>query len=161
MNIKRRTFIGLGLSSFASGLVERAALAALPAGYECASDFTPTPIEIDVGAKKPFRALHFSDSHLNFMSAAEQVNEGAKKAFKNRVPVFPQSLVNFQASVDYARRNKLLMLHTGDLVDYESEANDAIAGRTLGAMQDLHFASGRSTGRTRSTTTSRARRRWS
>ena len=60
------------------------------------------------------------------MSAAEQVNDAAKRAFRNRVPVFPQSLVNFQATVDHTRRNKLLMLHTGDLVDYESEANYAI-----------------------------------
>lgn len=142
MNIDRRTFIGLGFSSLAACVAERSALAALPEGYEAASDFNPTPLELAVGATKPFRALHFSDSHLNFMSAAEQVNDGAKRAFKNRVPMFPQSLVNFQASVDHARRNGLLMLHTGDLVDYESEANYAIAGRTLGKMADLHFAIG-------------------
>ena len=142
MDIDRRTFVGLGFSSFAAYMAKRAAFAALPEGYEAASDFNPTPLEIDVGAKKPFRALHFSDSHLNFMSAAEQVSEGAKRAFKNRVPVFPQSLVNFQASVDHARRNGLLMLHTGDLVDYESEANYAISGRTLGKMADFHFAIG-------------------
>ena len=142
MNIDRRSFIGLGLSAFAGGAFGRAAFAALPEGYERPSDFSPTSLEIDVGAKKPFRALHFSDTHLNFMSAAEQVSEGAKRAFKNRVPVFPQSLVNFQATVDYARRNGLVMLHTGDLVDYESEANYAIAGRMFGNMADLHFAIG-------------------
>ena len=143
MNITRRRFIGLGLSSLAAAFIDRVALgASLPAGYESESDFKPTPLEIEVGAKKAFRALHFSDSHLNFMSAAEQVNEGAKRAFANRVPVFPQSLVNFQATVDYARRNNLAMLHTGDLVDYESEANYAIAGRTLGDMADFHFAIG-------------------
>ena len=143
MNMTRRRFFGLGVSSLAAAIIDRSAFgASLPDGYGCASDFSPTPLEIDVGAKKPFRALHFSDSHLNFMSAAEQVNDGAKRAFKNRVPVFPQSLVNFQASVDYARRNSLLMLHTGDLVDYESEANYAISGRTLGNMADFHFAIG-------------------
>ena len=142
MDIDRRTFVGLGFSSFAAYMAKRAAFAALPEGYEAASDFNPTPLELAVGATKPFRALHFSDSHLNFMSAAEQVNDGAKRAFKNRVPVFPQSLVNFQASVDHARRNGLLMLHTGDLVDYESEANYAISGSTLGKMADFHFAIG-------------------
>ena len=143
MNMTRRRFFGLGVSSLAAAVAERFAFgASLPDGYGCASDFKPTTLEIKVGAKKPFRALHFSDSHLNFMSAAEQVSEGAKRAFKNRVPVFPQSLVNFQASVDYARRNSLLMLHTGDLVDYESEANYAISGRTLGKMADFHFAIG-------------------
>ena len=141
--MNRRTFIGLGGSSLAATLIDCAGFgASLPDGYGCASDFKPTVLEINVGAKKAFRALHFSDTHLNFMSAAEQVNEGAKRAFKNRVPVFPQSLVNFQATVDYARRNGLVMLHTGDLVDYESEANYAIAGRMFGNMADLHFAIG-------------------
>ena len=143
MNMTRRRFFGLGVSSLAAAIIYRSAFgASLPDGYGCASDFSPTPLEIKVGAKKAFRALHFSDTHLNFMSAAEQVNDGAKRAFKNRVPVFPQSLVNFQATVDYARRNGLVMLHTGDLVDYESEANYAIAGRTLGGMADFHFAIG-------------------
>ena len=66
MDIDRRTFIGLGFSSFAACMAERAAFAALPEGYEAASDFNPTPLELAVGATKPFRALHFSDSHLNF-----------------------------------------------------------------------------------------------
>ena len=138
----RRTFLGLGAASIAAALAKRAAFAASPDGRECASDFKATRLEIAVGAKKAFKALHFSDTHLNFMSASEQVNESAKKAFANRVPVFPQSLVNFQATVEYARRNGLVMLHTGDLVDYESEANYAIARRTLGGMEDFHFAIG-------------------
>ena len=143
MNMTRRRFFGLGVSSIAAAVAERFAFgASLPDGYGCASDFKPTTLEIKVGAKKAFRALHFSDTHLNFMSASEQVNESAKKAFANRVPVFPQSLVNFQATVEYARRNGLVMLHTGDLVDYESEANYAIARRTLGGMEDFHFAIG-------------------
>ena len=124
--VSRREFIRLGAAAFAG--------AALPSFAEIcrgASDLSFERLELKVGAKKPFGALHFSDPHLTLMSAAEQKTDEIRQIFKERVPVFPQNVVNFTATLDYASEKGLFPICSGDVVDYVSEANQAFVRRSF------------------------------
>ncbi len=79
------------------------------------------PLTIDVGATKPFSALHISDSHLTRVFANEM--ERKRDLSKHRQKIFPWAEHYFDAHIRYAADNDMIILHTGDLIDFVSEAN--------------------------------------
>ena len=95
-------------------------------------------IRVDVGAKKPFRALHMTDNHL----ALADLRDGQRKvdlavrrrAAFNEGQGFTEDLLEEQ--LDYARKNDLLVLHTGDLIDFVSLQNLETAKK---ALQDVDY----------------------
>ena len=99
----------------------------------------PKRISLSVGAKKPFRALHFSDTHICMADAADILSYGSKdlrlyEARNNGVfgrGGFPFAVQSLAATIAYARRNKLPMLNTGDLFDFRSEANISCVERSF------------------------------
>ncbi len=85
-------------------------------------------IRIPVGASTPFRALHISDSHLTRVDHRD--NERKKKLSAGRRKGFAMAEQYFDAAVRYAEEQNIILLHTGDLIDFVSEANlDAVAAR--------------------------------
>lgn len=78
-------------------------------------------ITINVGATSPFSALHISDTHLTF--ADERNDERKIKLADSRSRHFSKAEQNFKAAIRYARERDLMLLHTGDLIDFVSEAN--------------------------------------
>jgi len=124
--VSRRRFIGLGTATLA-GL----AFPSFAKSCRESSDIAFKRLELSVGAKRPFGALHFSDPHLTLMSAAEQTTDDLKQAFRDRVPVFPQTVVNFTATLDYAAEKRLLPICSGDVIDFVSEANLAFVRRSF------------------------------
>ena len=78
-------------------------------------------ITIDVGATSPFSALHISDTHLTF--ADERNDERKIKLAASRLRHFTKAEEYFVAAIEYARARGLMLLHTGDLMDFVSEAN--------------------------------------
>lgn len=78
-------------------------------------------ITIKVGATAPFKALHISDSHLTRVD--ERDNERKKQLAAKRLEYFPQAEQYLDAAIRYAHKNNLMLLHTGDLTDFVSEAN--------------------------------------
>lgn len=78
-------------------------------------------IRIPVGASKPFSALHLSDTHFTRVDGRD--NERKHKLAAHRTQIFPQAEAYFDAAVKYAREKDLLLLHTGDLIDFVSAAN--------------------------------------
>lgn len=78
-------------------------------------------ITIPVGAAEPFRALHISDSHLTRVD--DRDNERKKALSKKRLKIFPQAERCLDAAVGYVRKENILLLHTGDLMDFVSDAN--------------------------------------
>ncbi len=78
-------------------------------------------LELHLGASKPFSALHISDSHLIF--AGENDNESKVALAAKRAKYFPQPMEYLQSALCYARKNDMIVLHTGDLCDFVSEAN--------------------------------------
>jgi UDP-2,3-diacylglucosamine pyrophosphatase LpxH len=87
-------------------------------------------ITINVGAKKPFSALHISDTHLTRVDARD--NERKKSLAASRQRVFPWAEHYFDAAIRYARERDLMLLHTGDLIDFVSEANLDFVAMQLG-----------------------------
>ena len=93
----------------------------------------PKQIKLSVGAKKPFAALHFSDTHVSMADAADILSYGAKdlrlyEARNNGIfgrGGFPFAVQSLAATLAYAKRKGIPMLNTGDLFDFRSEANIA------------------------------------
>jgi len=81
-------------------------------------------LEIRAGATKPFRALHISDTHLTGMNSRDLETADAERLwlYEKRKAHFPDAEYNFAASVAYAKRERIPILHTGDLIDYVSES---------------------------------------
>ena len=102
----------------------------------------PKPLALKVGAAKPFTALHFSDTHVSMMDAADilsgKVKELSLYEARNHGLFgrggFPFAVQSLAATLAYAKRKKIPMLNTGDLFDFRSEANIAcIANSFKGA----------------------------
>lgn len=86
------------------------------------------PLTINVGAEKPFSALHISDSHLTRVFDTE--SDRKRDLSRHRQRIFPWAEHYFDAHIRYASENNMLLLHTGDLIDFVSEANlEFIAGQ--------------------------------
>ena len=84
-----------------------------------------TKLKLNVGAKTPFRVLHASDTHLSMDDAGDLLKGDAAvlKLYEARQPRFPKCVQSLAATIAYAKREKLPLLHTGDLIDHFSEAN--------------------------------------
>ena len=102
----------------------------------------PKPLTLKVGAAKPFTALHFSDTHVSMMDAADILSGKAKELSLYEARNhglfgrggFPFAVQSLAATLAYAKRKNILMLNTGDLFDFRSEANIAcIANSFKGA----------------------------
>lgn len=86
-------------------------------------DYSPevTKDRIDLGLGKSFRMLHLSDSHLSLFYEAEA--KGIPEEFRVRQSKWWfYSKSTMAAQIAYAKDNGLPILHTGDLLDYTSEA---------------------------------------
>ncbi len=83
-------------------------------------------IDIPVGIKKPFAALHISDTHLTMVDDRDVERKIMLAA--SRARWFSKAEHYLDEAIHYARANKLMLIHTGDLIDFVSEANlDAAA----------------------------------
>lgn len=93
----------------------------------------PKAMSLSVGAKKPFSALHFSDTHVSMADAADILSGKAEELRLYEVRNhgvfehggFPFALPSLAATIAYAKRKKIPLLNTGDLFDFRSEANIA------------------------------------
>ena len=101
-----------------------------------------TPLEIRVGAKKPFKILHASDTHLNFWDVTDFFGNRQKEDFfGTRWVRFPQALTSFIATIEYAESRSLPLFHTGDLIDWNTLGNVKVCARTLKGT-DMFYALG-------------------
>ena len=108
------------------------ALAAMPAQARGATGdkLKPKEIAIQAGAKKPFSVLHVSDTHLTAVYPHE--DKWKQEMSRADTPIFGAKQEEALAeAVAYAGRHCDFLLHTGDLIDFVSEANLDIAKRLL------------------------------
>ena len=89
------------------------------------------------GACAPFSFLHASDTHLT--RADRRDNPMKNELARRRTPVFPASEEGYAGLM--AMPGDGLIVHTGDLIDFVSEAN-LDAAMALSASHDLFFAVG-------------------
>lgn len=129
--MKRREFLQLcGGMIIASQLPEKvyASLLEPVAGPTALKNIKK--LTIAVGATSPIRALHLSDTHLTRVD--ERDNERKRALAASRQRAFPWAEHYFDAAIRYARENNLMVLHTGDLQDFVSEANIEFITEQLG-----------------------------
>ena len=86
-------------------------------------DITKTTIHI--GLEKPFRALHMSDNHVALADERETLRkqELAEKRFAAFSINGQTPITALQEQLDYARKEGMPVLHTGDLYDFVSYKN--------------------------------------
>jgi 3',5'-cyclic AMP phosphodiesterase CpdA len=77
--------------------------------------------QIDIGIDLPFRLLHISDTHLTL--ADQRDDERKIKLAADRSRYFRNAELYLSEAQLYARENNIVIVHTGDLIDFVSEAN--------------------------------------
>lgn len=77
-------------------------------------------VKIAVGCE-PFTALHVSDSHI--VRVDQRDSERKRALGANRMKIFGMAESCFEAAVRYACEHDMMLLHTGDMYDFVSEAN--------------------------------------
>lgn len=95
---------------------------------------------IKVGATKPFKALHISDTHLTY--ADERNDERKRELAKSRRGLFGETTPMLDASIAHAQKNNELLIHTGDLTDFVSEQNLDVVREKFGADFDRIVSTG-------------------
>lgn len=94
---------------------------------------------ICVGAEKPFRALHLSDTHLTLCDERDDERKNKLAVKRERIFPYQEQMLDFASA--YAKKENLPILHTGDIIDFVSEANlDYV--KTFTAENDLFMAAG-------------------
>ena len=99
---------------------------------------------LDVGAARPFRALHLSDSHI--CRADDRENERKRALAEGRSAVFDEDVPGrseeyLREQLAYADAHRLPILYTGDFCDFVSEANLEAMRETL-FTRDCFMAAG-------------------
>ena len=78
-------------------------------------------VTVNLECEQAFSALHISDTHLSLVDNRD--NERKMKLAAGRVRIFPAAEHYLDAAINHARLNNMMILHTGDLIDFTSEAN--------------------------------------
>ena len=78
-------------------------------------------IAIRVGASKPFSVMHISDTHLTHVDSRDDERKIALAAGRARWMSHGEHYLD--EAVRYARERGMVLMHTGDLYDFVSEAN--------------------------------------
>ena len=94
---------------------------------------------ITVGAVEPFELLHISDTHLTL--ADDRDDERKLKLAEERAKYFPHAEEYLAEAEEYAAERDMTIVHTGDLIDFVSEANLDRA-REFCENNDVFFAAG-------------------
>ena len=114
------------------------------AGSKLLKVVTFTKLTIAVGASRPFRAIHCSDTHLNFMTVGDLLSAKVEKdlqMYEGR-RLQHNTLAPFAACVLKARLLGAPLLHTGDVWDYHCVANGLIAQDAFAQAGDVFYAIG-------------------
>ena len=91
---------------------------------------------VEIGLEKPVKLLHVTDTHLSFEDP--DVSYPHHKAFAER----NEGYINyFLQAIEYAKTNNMPILHTGDIINFLSQANFDFAEKHLSDV-DYMIAAG-------------------
>ncbi len=86
---------------------------------------------VNIGLEKPFSILHISDTHLTAVYPNE--DEKKQQLHKIRTTTFGgRQEEALRDSLDWARQHVDYVVHTGDLIDWQSEANFDLVKKHFG-----------------------------
>lgn len=100
---------------------------------------------IHAGAERPFKLLHVTDTHICLADGRDDLRK--RELAARRAEIFdagePGSCLEyFRQSCDFAREQGALLVHTGDLFDFVSEAHLELAPQLMSLPDDCFFAVG-------------------
>ena len=149
----RRNFIKSAILG-TGGLLAADALAVTEKTPSCAADcwdvfekrgsherLTLAYQHVKIGLEKPFSVLHISDTHL---CAADERESEFKRAFaERRNQVFGGRMeAALRDSLAWAKANVDVVLHTGDLIDFQTQANYDLVRKYLCEAPNLFGCAG-------------------
>lgn len=86
---------------------------------------------VEIGLEKPFSVLHISDTHLTAAYASESAKK--REISRLRTPTFGGHQEEaLRDSIAWAKEHCDYIVHTGDLIDWQSEANFALVKKYFG-----------------------------
>ena len=86
---------------------------------------------VQIGLEKPFSVLHISDTHLT--AAYEHENEKKHQLHENRTTTFGgRQEEALRDALAWAKQHVDYVVHTGDLIDWQSEANFDLVKKYFG-----------------------------
>ena len=136
MDLTRRDFLLGGGAAF-GGIVATSALPAFadnPALFPQRGRWERLSIgyqHIDAGAEKPFSILHISDTHLTAADSHE--SEWTRKFMERRSKTFGgRQEEALRDSLAWAKQHVDFIVHTGDMIDAQSEANFDLVRKYFG-----------------------------
>ena len=107
-------------------------------------ELTVLKTEIRIGLVQPVRLLHVTDSHICLANEADAAYDPELPAHaKQRGDAFggeEQVESYLTQAIEYAKRENIPMLHTGDLYDFLSEANFAYMKQALSQVDSIYAA---------------------
>ena len=87
--------------------------------------------EVEIGLERPFSVLHISDTHLTAADADESVKKQALS--RRRTLCFGgRQEEALRDSIAWAKEHCDCLVHTGDLIDWQSRANFALVKKYFG-----------------------------
>ena len=95
--------------------------------------------KLQIGAKKPFKIIHMSDTHLTHADLRD--GERKVKLAEERLPIFPHAEEMLEAADQLAKELGAPILSTGDLIDFVSLKNLERA-KEFAETHDLFLAAG-------------------
>ena len=100
--------------------------------------------EFHIGLQTPVRLLHVTDSHICLANETDAAfDPELPDHAKHRGDAFggeEQVESYYMQALDYARRENIPIVHTGDLYDFLSEANFAYMEQTLATVDCIYAA---------------------
>ena len=107
--------------------------------------FHTTTTKLTVGAEKPFRMLHITDTHIALANERDDLRK--QELARNRAHSFEGEDTGctqkyYRDSVQYANENGMLVVHTGDLFDFVSNQHCDMAPELLSLPNDYFMAVG-------------------
>lgn len=144
MQQTRRGFLGALFAAGLAGGCRQAGVVGSGGAANPALDgsLVLSKVTVETGVAEPFSVLHATDTHLAFMNTVDQGLKASAEHFLRRWTRFPQAFNSLLATLAYAERNELPLLHTGDLIDYGSDANYETLRRLVAGRGDVHCAIG-------------------
>ncbi len=95
--------------------------------------------EVNIGVPHPFEVIHMSDTH--FTLADERDGERKMRLAEGRRDVFPSSEQVYREACRLSKEKNCPIIHTGDFIDFVSEANLEMTRRFTGEC-DVFYAAG-------------------
>ena len=91
---------------------------------------------VEIGLERPFSILHVSDTHLSAAYDDELERHRSKASFRNALFGGRQE-ESLRDSLAWAKDNVDAVLHTGDLIDFQTRANFDLARKYFGGTPNM------------------------